>query len=111
MSVPVNEISCIELFPSASYTTSQKPRGGPGTCSQRCAAGAAAQVPLGLSTGCTTAFFPRALEHPGSADAPGFRLHPLKGDRAGQWSVRVSSNWRVVFGFEDGEAVDLIDYQ
>ena len=28
----------------------------------------------------------------GSADAPGFRLHPLKGDRAGQWSVRVSGN-------------------
>ena len=50
--------------------------------------------------------------HPGSADAPGFRLHPLKGDRAGQWSVRVSGNWRVVFRFEDGEAVavDLIDY-
>ena len=50
--------------------------------------------------------------HPGSAAAPGFRLHPLKGDRAGQWSVRVSSNWRVVFRFEDGEAVDvdLIDY-
>ncbi len=41
-----------------------------------------------------------------------FRLHPLKGDRAGQWSVRVSGNWRVVFRFEDGEAVevDLIDY-
>ena len=36
---------------------------------------------------------------------------PLKGDRAGQWSVRVSGNWRVVFRFEDGEAVDadLID--
>ncbi|MDE0377853.1 MAG: type II toxin-antitoxin system RelE/ParE family toxin [Rhodospirillales bacterium] len=50
--------------------------------------------------------------HPGSADAPGCRLHPLKGDRAGQWSVRVSGNWRVVFRFEDGEAVDvdLIDY-
>jgi proteic killer suppression protein len=50
--------------------------------------------------------------HPGSADAPGFRLHPLKGDRAGQWSVRVSGNWRVVFRFEDGEAVDvdLTDY-
>ena len=44
--------------------------------------------------------------HPGSADAPGFRLHPLKGDRAGEWSVRVSGNWRVVFRFEDGEAVD-----
>ncbi len=49
---------------------------------------------------------------PGDADAPGFRLHPLKGDRAGQGSVRVSGNWRVVFRFEDGEAVDvdLIDY-
>ena len=49
-----------------------------------------------------------------SADAPGFRLHPLKGNRAGQWSVRVSGNWRVVFRFENGEAVDvdvdLIDY-
>ena len=50
--------------------------------------------------------------HPVSTDAPGFRLHPLKGDRARQWSVRVSGNWRVVFRFEDGEAVDvdLIDY-
>ena len=50
--------------------------------------------------------------HPRSADAPGFRLHPLKGDRDGQWSVRVSGNWRVVFRFEDGEAVDvdLVDY-
>ena len=40
------------------------------------------------------------------------RLHPLTGDRRGQWSVRVSGNWRIVFRFEDGEAVDvtLIDY-
>ena len=37
---------------------------------------------------------------------------PLKGNRAGQWSVRVSGNWRVVYRFEDGAAVDvdLIDY-
>ena len=50
--------------------------------------------------------------HPGSADAPSFRLHPLKGGREGQWSVPVTGNWRVVFGFEDGEVVDvdLIDY-
>ena len=50
--------------------------------------------------------------HPGSADAPGFRLHSLKGARVGQWSIRVSGNWRVVFRFEDGEVVDvdLIDY-
>jgi len=50
--------------------------------------------------------------HPRSASAPGFRLHRLKGDRAGRWSVRASGNWRVVFRFEGGEAVDvdLIDY-
>ena len=43
---------------------------------------------------------------------PGFRLHPLKADQAGKWSLRVSGNWRVVFRFENGEAVDvdLIDY-
>ena len=37
---------------------------------------------------------------------------PLRGDRAGQWSVDVSGNRRVVFRFEDGEVVDghLIDY-
>jgi len=45
--------------------------------------------------------------HPRRADAPGFRLHPLKGDRTGQWSIRVSGNQRVVFRFEDGEAVDV----
>ncbi len=43
---------------------------------------------------------------------PSFRLHPLKGERAGQWSVWVNGNWRIVFRFEDGEAldVDLVDY-
>ena len=43
---------------------------------------------------------------------PGYRLHPLKGDMAGLWSIRVSGNWRVVFRFEDNEAVDvdLVDY-
>ena len=45
--------------------------------------------------------------HPKSADAPGFRLHPSNGERAGQWSVRVSGNWRMVSRFEDGEAVDV----
>ena len=45
-------------------------------------------------------------------DMPGFRLHPLKGRREGLWSVRVSGNWRIVFRFESGTAVDvdLIDY-
>lgn len=41
---------------------------------------------------------------------PGFRLHPLRGSDL--WSVRVSGNWRIVFRFVDGEAidVDLLDY-
>ena len=45
-------------------------------------------------------------------ELPGYRLHPLKGDRRGQWSVNVSGNWRIVFRFVDGESVDadLIDY-
>ena len=43
---------------------------------------------------------------------PGMRLHPLKGNYAGFWSVAVSGNWRIVFRFEDGVAldVDLVDY-
>jgi proteic killer suppression protein len=41
-----------------------------------------------------------------------FRLHPLKGDRKGWWSMTVRANWRVIFRFEDGKAsdVDLVDY-
>ena len=48
----------------------------------------------------------------GNMDLPGFRLHPLKGDLVGFWSVTVSGNWRVIFRFESGHAsaVDLIDY-
>ena len=49
---------------------------------------------------------------PHDLDQPGYRLHPLAGNRQGQWSVRVSGNWRIVFRFVDGEAldVDLLDY-
>ena len=49
---------------------------------------------------------------PRHVDLPGFRLHPLKGDRAGQWSVSVTGNWRIVFRFADGDVVDvdLVDY-
>jgi len=45
-------------------------------------------------------------------DLPGFRLHPLKGDLAGFWSVTVRANWRVIFRFDGGDAfeVELIDY-
>jgi len=40
---------------------------------------------------------------------PGFHLHPLKGDYAGYWAVTVRANWRVIFRFEDGHAID-VDY-
>lgn len=45
-------------------------------------------------------------------DLPGFGLHPLKGNRAGYWSVRISRNWRIIFCFkgQDVRDVDLIDY-
>lgn len=49
----------------------------------------------------------------GPGDLAGFgRLHPLHGDRAGFWAVRVSANWRIVFRFEAGSVrdVDLVDY-
>ena len=43
---------------------------------------------------------------------PGYGLYPLKGDRKGEWSMKVSGNWRIIFRFEDGHAfdVDLEDY-
>ncbi len=45
-------------------------------------------------------------------DLPGYRLHALKGDYKGFWSVRISGNLRLIFRFEDGDAydVDLVDY-
>lgn len=53
-----------------------------------------------------------AAASPSSLNNPAFRLHPLKGERKGQWAISVSGNWRLVFAF-DGEDVtdlDLIDY-
>ena len=43
---------------------------------------------------------------------PGFRLHPLKGDLSGFWSVTVSGNWRIIFRFDGSDACDvnLVDY-
>ena len=46
---------------------------------------------------------------PDDMNLPGFRLHRLKGDLAGFWAVTVRANWRIVFRFEDGHAVD-VDY-
>ena len=43
---------------------------------------------------------------------PGMFLHPLKGDRKGQWAMTVSGNWRITFAFdgEDVIVVNLEDY-
>jgi proteic killer suppression protein len=47
---------------------------------------------------------------PSDMGLPGLRLHPLKGRRSGNWSVTVSGNWRVTFGFSGKDAVD-VDYE
>jgi toxin HigB-1 len=40
------------------------------------------------------------------------RVHPLRGARAGTYSIPVTRNWRLTFGFEKGfaESVDFEDY-
>jgi proteic killer suppression protein len=43
-------------------------------------------------------------------NAPGWGLHPLRGDLKGHWTVRVNGNWRLTFTFE-GENAILVDYQ
>jgi toxin HigB-1 len=49
---------------------------------------------------------------PQELNLPGYRLHPLKGDLKGFWSVTVRANWRIIFRFEGADAfdVELIDY-
>lgn len=49
---------------------------------------------------------------PQALDLPRYRLHPLKGDLKGFWSVTVRANWRIVFRFvgEDAFDVELTDY-
>jgi len=41
---------------------------------------------------------------------PGYRLHPLKGDRKGLWSIFVSGNWRLTFEFNNGN-VEILNYE
>jgi toxin HigB-1 len=53
-----------------------------------------------------------AAEDVAGMDIPTFRLHALKGDLKGLFSVTVRANWRIIFRFEDGNAfdVDFVDY-
>lgn len=49
---------------------------------------------------------------PEAMSLPGYKLHQLKGDREGSWSVRVTGNLRLIFDIEGEDAtnVDLDDY-
>ena len=53
-----------------------------------------------------------AAGKPSDLDLPGYRLHPLRGDRRGLWSISITGNWRITFRFEAGDVhdVDLVDY-
>ena len=54
-----------------------------------------------------TVAFVEELKNP-----PGNRLHVLAGNRAGQHSISINMQWRVCFGFDDGNAydVEICDY-
>ena len=45
---------------------------------------------------------------------PGWKLHPLKGDLKGFWSLTVTGNWRLIFHYDEktntAVDIDLIDY-
>ena len=43
---------------------------------------------------------------------PNNRLEALRGDRAGQYSIRINDQWRVCFRWHEGDAhdVEIVDY-
>ena len=43
---------------------------------------------------------------------PGHRLEALRGNCAGQWSIRINDQWRICFEWNDGDAehVEIVDY-
>ena len=49
---------------------------------------------------------------PQALNVPRYRLHPLRGELQGLWSVTVRANWRIMFRFEGTDVfdVELIDY-
>lgn len=53
-----------------------------------------------------------ATTAPQALDIIRYRLHPLKGDLKGMWSVTVRANWRIIFRFEGKDVfdVELTDY-
>ena len=54
----------------------------------------------------------QAAQEVEAMNLPTFHLHPLKGELQGYFAVTVRANWRIIFRFDGGEAldVDFIDY-
>ncbi len=60
---------------------------------------------------------PRALDKLRMLDAavdledlkvpPGSRLEPLRGDQAGQWSIRINDQWRICFRWDQSHAFEV----
>ncbi len=52
------------------------------------------------------------VTRPEQLNLPGFRLRRLQGECAGYWSVTILGDWRIIFGFDLGNAmdVDLVEY-
>jgi proteic killer suppression protein len=53
-----------------------------------------------------------AATQPAGINLPGFRFHALKGKDKGRYAIWASENWRMTFGWEgiDAVEVDLEDY-
>ena len=48
-----------------------------------------------------------AAARPTDMHLPGYGFHPLKGGRKGTFAVSVSGNWRITFGFDGADAVNV----
>ena len=64
-----------------------------------------------------TAYRKLAMLHSANAlvnlqSPPGNRLEKLRGDRAGQYSIRINDRWRICFDWRDEDAynVEIVDY-
>ena len=55
----------------------------------------------------TAIYTAQAIE---DVNLPDFKLHPLKGNRDGIWSITVNGNWRITFEFINGNAF-ILNYE
>jgi toxin HigB-1 len=48
-----------------------------------------------------------AVARPEDMNIPGYKFHPLTGDRKGSYAVTVTGNWRITFRFDGEDAIDV----